>query len=110
MEVKKQFNVVGLQAEFPKSLFRNVYAYADSADLHSLRILRRRKIRSFRPRKAYRLRISPRYCLVCCELGKRDEQAFLEALDELERDLLVMGYRDYAQYCDEAFALLHGKA
>ena len=102
-----QFNVVGLREEFPKSLFRNAYVYADSVDQPSLRLLRRMGIRSFRPRKAYRLKLDPRYCLVCCELGKRDEQRFLEALDELYRNLLIMGYRDYEQYCDAAFALLH---
>ncbi len=106
MEKLRLFNVVGLRAEFPVCLFKNVYLYVDSADRHSFRILKRKGIQCFHPRKAYRFKTSQRYCMVCCDLNKRDEQAFLEALDELYRDLLIMGYRDYEKYCDDVFSAL----
>ncbi len=108
-EKKKHFNVVGLPAPFPKGLFRNVYVYADSTNKQSLRTFRRKGIRSFRPQAAYHLKFSSKYCLIYCVLNKRDEPVFLEALTELERDLLIMGYRDYEQYCEEVFAFLHSK-
>ena len=103
---KKMFNVVGLRVKLPLSLFRNAYLYADSRDHQSFRVLRRIQIRGFRACKSYAFKLDQKYCLVSCMLDKRDEQVFLEALDELHRDLLVMGYRDYEQYCDEAFELV----
>ncbi len=103
MIMKNLINCIGLKTEFPKSLFGRTYMYADSAEPKSIRILERSGIRSFRLRAVYRHEASAKYCLIDCELNKREEQAFFEALDKLERDLLVMGYRDYEGYCDEVF-------
>ena len=103
---KKMFNVVGLRVKMPARLFVNAYLYADSRDHQLLRVFRRTGLRGFRACKSYVLKLDPKYCLVGCMLNRREEQAFLEALDELHRDLLVMGYRDYEQYCDEAFELV----
>lgn len=99
----RQFNVIGLRAEFPKCFTKNVYVYVDSKDQQSLRMLARKKLRGFRALKAWSLKGTRRYCLICCELNKREEQAFLEAMDELHRNLLIKGYRDYEDYCDVVF-------
>ena len=101
--MERLFNCIGLRAEFPTSLFKLVCVYADSAEPRSFAILERHGVRSFRLRTIYRHEASERYCLICCELSKREEQAFLAALAELRRDLLVMGYRDYEGYCDKVF-------
>ena len=98
-----QFNVIGLRAEFPKRFTKNVYVYMDSRDQQSLRMLERKKLRGFRARTVWNLKDTERYCLICCELNKREEQAFLEAMDELHRNLLIKGYRDYEERCDEVF-------
>lgn len=102
-ERKTMFNVIGMRANFPARLYKRAYLYADSVDLHSLRVIGRFGVRGFRVLGGYRYDPNPRYCLIFCELNKADEQAFLAALDELERDLLIMGCRDYEQYCDAAF-------
>ena len=47
-------NCIGLKTEFPKSLFRRTYVYADSAEPKSFRILERSGIRSFRLRAVFR--------------------------------------------------------
>ena len=99
----RQFNVIGLRAEFPKCLTKNVYVYMDSKDQQSLRMLARKKLRGFRARTAWSLKSTKKYCLICCELNKREEQAFLEAMDELHRNLLIKGYRDYEECCDMVF-------
>ena len=103
---KKMFNVVGLRVKLPLGLFKNAYLYADSRDHQSYRVFRRKGLRGFRACKSYILKLDPKYCMVGCLLSKREEQAFLEALDELHRDLLVMGYRDYEQYCDDVFNMV----
>ena len=102
--IVRQFNVIGLRAEFPKCFTKNVYVYVDSKDQQSLRMLARKKLRGFRARKAWSLKNTKRYCLICCELNKREEPAFLEAMDELHRNLLIKGYRDYEECCDVVFS------
>ena len=101
--IVRQFNVIGLRAEFPKCFTKNVYVYVDSKDQQSLWMLARKKLRGFRARAAYSLKSTKKYCLICCELNKREEQAFLEAMDELHRNLLLKGYRDYEACCDVVF-------
>ena len=41
--IVRQFNVIGLRAEFPKCFTKNVYVYVDSRDQQSLRMLARKK-------------------------------------------------------------------
>lgn len=103
MEREKMFNVIGLKAELPLRPFKRVYLYADTLDRKSLRLIDRKGIRGFRARSAY---LYEKYCLICCEMNKGEEQAFLETLDELHRNLLVMGYRDYEAFCGEVFTQL----
>ena len=106
MEKEKMINAVELKAGFPRSLCKIVCLYADSSDQHSLRVIRSYGVRGFRPLQAYRFREDPRYCLITCELRKEDKPDFMAALLELHRDLLVMGYRDYEEYCEWSFRRL----
>ncbi len=101
--IVRQFNCIGLRAEFPKCFTMNEYVYVDSKDHQSLRMLARKKLRGFRAHKAWNLKNTKRYCLICCELNKWEEPAFLEAMDELHRNLLIKGYRDYEACCDVVF-------
>ena len=49
------------------------------------------------------LKNTKRYCLICYELNKHEEQAFLAAMDELYRNLLIKGYRDYEECYNTVF-------
>ncbi len=108
--IASQLNVIGLRPDFPKRLIKNVYIYMDSKDQQSLRMLGRKKLRGFRALKAWTLKSTKKYCLICCELNKQEEQAFLEAMDELYRNLLIKGYRDYEECCDVVFNSIKQKA
>ena len=74
--IVRQFNVIGLRAEFSKCFTKNVYVYVDCKDQQSLRMLARKKLRGFRARTAWSLKNTKRYCLICCELNKREEPPF----------------------------------
>lgn len=39
--------------------------------------------------------------MVLCRVRKKDEKRFLEALGELPRKMLLMGYTDYLEDCTE---------
>ena len=104
--IARELNVIGLRAEFPRGLTKNVYAYVDSRDQQSLCLLAKKKLRGFRALKAYSLKGDTRYCLIECELNRREEPAFLAVMEELRRSLLIKGYRDYEEFCGEVFASL----
>ncbi len=42
-----------------------------------------------------------RYVVVLCRVRKKDEKRFLEALGELPRKMLLLGYTDYLEDCTE---------
>ena len=103
MEKQEPFNAIELGLKFPRKLFERVYLYADISEPQSFRTFKRNGLRSFRLIRSLQKRSSPRFCLIQCKMDKREEQAFLKSLDDLYRDLLIMGYRDYEQYCAEVF-------
>lgn len=39
------------------------------------------------------------YKVIFCKIKKKDEPEFLEALSELENKMLLMGHRDYQEFC-----------
>ena len=104
--MEKLMNCAGLDVPFPKNLFRQAFLYADSADYRSFEIFKRNGVKSVKLYAAYRHAASDNYCLISCDVSKRETQAFLDSLAEVHRDLLIMGYRDYEWYCDEAFSAL----
>lgn len=39
------------------------------------------------------------YLIIFCKVRKVKEKAFMNALNELENKMLLMGYRDYTNFC-----------
>lgn len=42
-----------------------------------------------------------RYKVIFCKVRKKDETLFLTALAELDNKLLLLGYTDYDEFCEE---------
>ena len=106
MENELQFNVVGIEPRFPKRLFKKQFAYVDSEDQQSFRLFERKGLRGFRPLHVYQINRfgnPERYSLIWCELDRSEEEPFMQALQDLHRELLIMGYRDYEPFCKEVF-------
>lgn len=51
-------------------------------------------------------RIDSPYCIIFCKVLKRDAQKFEEALEKLKDKMLLLGYRDYVDVCDEIERLI----
>lgn len=51
----------------------------------------------------FRSKDSP-YVAIFCHVRKRDVPAFLDALEELKKNMLICGYRDYEGKVDEMIA------
>jgi len=43
------------------------------------------------------------YVMIFCKIRKKDENKFLKALGRLENKMLLMGYRDYRNFCRDFF-------
>jgi hypothetical protein len=43
------------------------------------------------------------YVVIFCKIRKRDEEAFLKALDELTSKMMIFEHRDYEQCCKDVF-------
>ena len=39
------------------------------------------------------------YTIIFCKIKKKDEKAFLEAMEELERKMFLLGHTDYSDFC-----------
>ena len=76
----------------------NMYAFFDVHDHpESPRILKQKNIRA-KIVKTMTKKDSP-YMIIVCRIPKKQSETFLEAINELERDLLLKGYSDYSDFC-----------
>ena len=41
------------------------------------------------------------YLLIFCKVRKKNKTKFLEALEELKSKMLLLGYEDYQNFCEE---------
>ena len=49
--------------------------------------------------KEYRKNNS-RYCVISCKIRKRYEEEFKKALAEMDNKMILRGYTDYADFCE----------
>lgn len=42
-----------------------------------------------------------KYAIVFCKIRKKDKGKFLDALAQLEKKMLIMGYSDYPDFCND---------
>lgn len=42
-----------------------------------------------------------KYRLIFCKIKKQDKDKFLEAMEDLEKKMLLCGYPDYKEYCQD---------
>lgn len=43
---------------------------------------------------------------IFCKIRKRDEKKFLDALSEMYDKMLLMGYKDYQEVCDNFISIV----
>lgn len=86
-------NYVELDDKLP---FRKCFAYMDTLDNYRAdRLFRKYRIR-VRFRWEWRS-AQGRYCIVFCSVPKKQIPLFDQAMHELHRHLLILGYTDYTE-------------
>ena len=86
------------------SLFTIPYVYVDHISYFAESLFIQRKIvMKFKGEMA---RIDSPYRVIFCKVLKRDVQKFEDALEKLKDKMLLLGYSDYVDVCDEIAILI----
>lgn len=86
------------------SLFTIPYIYVDHNSYLADSLFSQRKIvMKFRGEM---VGIDSPYCIIFCKVLKRDVQKFEDALEKLKDKMLLLGYSDYADVCNEIAMLI----
>ena len=79
------------------SLKYKYFCYVDTHEYVADRIFVRRKINVLAGDE-YGSEQS-KYVIVFCKVKKKDREEFLAAMEELEKKMLILGHRDYMEFC-----------
>ena len=71
------------------SIFKFQYVFLDSEDYLADQLFIKYNVKENSP-----------YHVIFCKIRKRDEKKFLDALSEMYDKMLLMGYKDYQEVCD----------
>lgn len=80
------------------SLRYNHYAFIDTDEYLADKLFINHKVTVDFGRE-YKMEGKP-YLIIFCKVKKKDDEAFKEALSEMENKMLLMGYTDYDEMCN----------
>ena len=81
------------------SIFSVTYAYVDHSSYQADRLFVQNKVRVKFKGECAKAELP--YRIVFCKVRKKDAERFEEALGKLESKMLLLGYRDYPDVCNE---------
>ena len=97
------YNCCLMRTAFPRNLLIMDFMIIQGINNESDSILKKHGVRSFKPVNAFRHRQWPQYVLLGCQVRKSEAERFVDAMYELERNMLLLGYRDYQDACAAIF-------
>lgn len=81
------------------------YMYLDIPQFISKQMFKDAKLRVEFNKNQFK-RKGTEYRIIFCTIRKKDEQKFIEIMDELKKKILIMGHNDYLDVCEYAINLL----
>lgn len=97
------FNCCRMRTTFPRNLLMMDFMIIQGINNESDVILKKHGVRSFKPVNAFRHRQWPQYVLLGCRIKFSEAKQFIDAMYELERNMLLLGYQDYEEACAAIF-------
>lgn len=97
------FNAIDLRTDFPRNILKKDICFIEGNKAEADRYFEKYNVRSFKPFRTFQLEDDDRYVIVGCTINKSEDQAFCEALHDMQTDMLILGYTDYEEFCDKAF-------
>jgi hypothetical protein len=89
------------------SIFSVPYAYVDHSSYLADQLFVQNKV-TMKFKREWAREDSP-YCIIFCKVLKKDAERFEEALGKLENKMLLLGYRDYPDFCNEIAEMIDKK-
>ena len=99
------FNVAGMRTDFPRNLFWKDVMIIEGREQEARRILSQNGFDSLKIVYAVSHRDWPRFVLFGCAIPKKHWAEFVDVMYDLEKRMLILGYRDYEEACTELFHL-----
>lgn len=105
-EIEILFNCAQTKLPFPSNIFNNSIVYIEGTEHESERFFEKYGVKSVKPYRRIRMNDDERYTIVGCEVRKSEIGAFKQALYDMQTQMLLLGYRDYEEFCKRAFVEL----
>lgn len=86
---------------FKKLLFSSLFIYVDAVDNYQADDLFDNNNLSVRFKGDYRSQDQNKYIAVLCKVRNKDIDKFANIMHELEIKMLLIGYHDYVDYCQD---------
>lgn len=97
------YNCGLLRVTFPRRLFLTDFMFVQGLNNEAENILKKHDVRSFKPVHLIKHNGWPRYSLFTCQVNVAEVERFINAMYELQRNMLLLGYRDYPEACAAIF-------
>ena len=104
------FNCACLRTGFPRNRFWQDVVVVEGREREAVRLLEERGFANLEVKNRCTHRDWPQYVIVSCRIPKKRCWEFLDAMRELEKRMLIFGYRDYEKACEAFFRSLEKMA
>lgn len=100
------FNCVWLRMDFPQNMLWQDVVVVEGREREAVRLLEEREFANLEVKNRCTHQDWPQYVIFSCRIPKKRCWEFLDAMRELEKRMLIFGYRDYQQACESFFRTL----
>ncbi len=100
------FNVAGMRTDPPRSLYWKDVMIIEGREQEGRRFLSQRGFDNLKIAYAVSHKNWPQYVLFGCAIPKKRWDEFVDVMYDLEKRMLILGYRDYEDACTELFRLV----
>lgn len=100
------FNVAGMRTDFPRSLFWKDVMIIEGREQEARYLLAQHGFNNLKIAYAVSHEDWSRYVLFGCAIPQKRWDEFVDVMYDLEKRMLILGYRDYEEACTELFRLV----
>ena len=104
------FNCACLRTGFPSNRLWQDVVVVEGREREAVRLLEERGFANLEVKNRCTHRDWPQYVIFSCRIPKKRSEEFLDAMRELEKRMLIFGYRDYEKACEAFFRSLEKMA
>lgn len=97
------FNVCGLRTDLPKRFFWKDVMVIEGREKEARRLLLQHGFDNLMVKEVHVHKDWPQYVLFMCSVSQSRWDEFVDVMHDVERNMLIRGYRDYEEACTAIF-------